>query len=64
MPSGRLIGAVHPVGSTGVRQLLHAHKQVAEKDDHYQVGGAKKVATLNIGGSATTNVVHIVGNDP
>ena len=27
-PSGGLIGAGHPVGATGVRQLLDAHKQV------------------------------------
>ena len=27
----------------------------------YQVEGAKRVAALNIGGSGTTSVVHIVG---
>ncbi len=60
-PSGGLIGCGHPVGATGVRQLLDAYLQVMGKAGEYQVEGTKRVATLNIGGSATTNVVHIVG---
>jgi acetyl-CoA C-acetyltransferase len=62
-PSGGLIGGGHPVGATGVRQLLDAYLQVSGKAGEYQVPGAKCAATLNIGGSATTNVVHIVGRD-
>ncbi len=60
-PSGGLIGCGHPVGATGVRQLLDAYKQVANRAGDYQVAGAKKAATLNIGGTATTNVCFIVG---
>jgi len=60
-PSGGLIGCGHPVGATGARQLLDAHKQVTGTASDYQIPGAKKVATLNIGGSATTNVCFIVG---
>ncbi len=60
-PSGGLIGCGHPVGATGVRQLLDAYKQVTGTAGDYQVAGAKRVATLNIGGSATTNVCFIVG---
>jgi acetyl-CoA C-acetyltransferase len=60
-PSGGLIGCGHPVGATGVRQLLDAYKQVTNTAGDYQVPGAKRVATLNIGGSATTNVCFIVG---
>lgn len=60
-PSGGLIGAGHPVGATGVRQLLDAYKQVAGAAGEYQVEGAKKVATLNLGGSATTSVAFVVG---
>jgi acetyl-CoA C-acetyltransferase len=60
-PSGGLIGCGHPVGATGVRQLLDAYKQVTETAGDYQVPGAKKVATLNIGGTATTNVCFIIG---
>lgn len=62
-PSGGLIGAGHPVGATGARQILDAWRQVTENAGDYQVEGAKRVATLNIGGSATTNVVHIIGVD-
>ncbi len=54
-PSGGLIGCGHPVGPTGVRQLPDAHKQVAGAAGDYQVPNAKRVATLNIGGSAATN---------
>jgi acetyl-CoA C-acetyltransferase len=60
-PSGGLIGCGHPVGGTGVRQLLDAYKQVTETAGDYQVPGANRVATLNIGGSGTTSVSFIVG---
>ena len=60
-PSGGLIGCGHPVGATGARQLLDAHKQVTQIAGSYQVAGARKVATLNIGGTATTNICFIVG---
>ncbi len=60
-PSGGLIGAGHPVGATGVRQLLDAHRQVTGAAGAYQVEGAKKVATLNLGGSGTTSVCFVVG---
>ncbi|MGE3075344.1 MAG: acetyl-CoA acetyltransferase [Dehalococcoidia bacterium] len=60
-PSGGLIGAGHPVGATGVRQLLDAHRQVTGGAGAYQVEGANKVATLNLGGSGTTSVCFVVG---
>lgn len=60
-PSGGLIGAGHPVGATGCRQLLDAHKQVTGTAGEYQVEGAKSFATLNIGGSGTTSVSFVVG---
>ncbi len=60
-PSGGLIGAGHPVGGTGVRQVLDAYRQVTDTAGGYQVSGAKKVATLNIGGSGTTSVSFVVG---
>ena len=62
-PSGGLIGVGHPVGGTGVRQILDSYKQITEKAGEYQIEGSHRVATLNIGGSATTNVVHIIGAD-
>ncbi len=60
-PSGGLIGAGHPVGATGTRQVLDAYKQVIGGAGEYQVDGAKRVATLNIGGSGTTSVCFVVG---
>jgi acetyl-CoA C-acetyltransferase len=60
-PSGGLIGCGHPVGATGVRQLLDAYKQVTGTAGDYQVPGATRVATLNIGGSGTTSCVFVVG---
>jgi len=61
-PSGGLIGAGHPVGATGTRQVLDAHRQVTGSAGDYQVDGAKRIATLNIGGSGTTSVCFVVGN--
>ena len=60
-PSGGLIGAGHPVGATGCRQLLDAYRQITGTAGDYQVEGARKVATLNIGGSGTTSVCFVVG---
>jgi len=59
--SGGLIGLGHPVGTTGVRMLLDSYKQVTETAGDYQIEGAANVATLNIGGSATTTVSFIIG---
>jgi acetyl-CoA C-acetyltransferase len=60
-PSGGLIGLGHPVGATGVRMVLDAYKQVTGQAGDYQVEGARTVATLNIGGSATTTASFVVG---
>jgi acetyl-CoA C-acetyltransferase len=60
-PSGGLIGLGHPVGATGVRMLLDAAKQVGDVAGDYQVDGARRFATLNVGGSATTVVSFVVG---
>ena len=62
-PSGGLIGLGHPVGATGVRMLLDAWKQCVGAAGAYQVPGARRVATLNIGGSATTTVSFIVARN-
>lgn len=60
-PSGGLIGGGHPVGATGVRMMLDAFKQVTGQAGEYQVENARKVATLNIGGSTTTCASFVVG---
>lgn len=59
-PSGGLLGGGHPVGATGVRMLLDATLQVKGQAGDYQVKGARRVATLNVGGSASTCVCFIV----
>ena len=59
-PSGGLIGQGHPVGASGVRMVLDAARQVEGAAGDYQVPGARRFATLNIGGSATTACAFVV----
>ena len=59
-PSGGLIGGGHPVGATGIRMLVDATAQVTERAGGYQIEQAKRVATLNIGGSTATTVSFVV----
>lgn len=65
-PSGGLIGCGHPVGVAGCRMMLDLYKQISGNAGTYQVH--KKDGNLpdnglmlNLGGSATTNCVFIVG---
>lgn len=60
-PSGGLIGCGHPVGASGARMLLDLYKQTSGTAGAYQIKGANNGIMLNIGGSATTNYVFIVG---
>ena len=62
-PSGGLIGCGHPVGATGVRMMLDIYKQVTGTAGNYQVKDVKNAIMLNIGGTATTNYVFIVGKE-
>lgn len=62
-PSGGLIGCGHPVGASGARMFLDLYKQVSGTAGNYQIKGAKNAMMLNIGGSATTNYVFIIGNE-
>ena len=62
-PSGGLIGAGHPVGATGVRMLHDAARQVTGRAGDTQVAGARRFATLNLGGSGTTAVSFVVRRD-
>ena len=62
-PSGGLIGVGHPVGGTGVRQMLDCYRQVTDTAGEYQVKGAKRFAMLNIGGSGTTSCSFVVGKN-
>jgi acetyl-CoA C-acetyltransferase len=59
-PSGGLIGGGHPVGATGVRMLVDAVRQVSGTADGYQIEGARRAQTLNIGGSTASTVSLVV----
>lgn len=58
--SGGLIGCGHPVGATGVRMVLDCARQVTGKADAMQIPGARRMQTLNIGGSFGTVVSFVV----
>jgi acetyl-CoA C-acetyltransferase len=58
---GGLIGDGHPVGATGVRQVVEAYTQLTEKAARRQISDLKHFLTFNMGGSMTTNVVMIWG---
>ncbi len=62
-PSGGLIGCGHPVGATGVRMMLDLYKQVNNLAGEYQINNCRNGMMLNIGGSATTNYVYIIGKE-
>lgn len=62
-PSGGLIGCGHPVGASGARMLLDLYKQVTGVAGRYQIANVRNGLMLNIGGSATTNYVYIVGKE-
>ena len=59
-PSGGLIGGGHPVGATGIRMLVDVTAQVSGEAGAMQIAGARRAATLNIGGSTATTVSFIV----
>lgn len=61
-PSGGLIGGGHPVGATGVRMMLDAAKQVSGQAGDYQIDGARRFGTLNLGGSTATTVSFVIGS--
>ena len=60
---GGLIGDGHPVGATGVRQVVEAYQHLTEQAGARQINGAKKFLTFNMGGSLTTAVAMIWGRD-
>lgn len=67
-PSGGLIGCGHPVGASGVRMFLDIYKQVSGMAGTYQVKkengeNPRNAMMLNIGGTATTNYVFVVGKE-
>ncbi len=59
-PGGGLLSSGHPVGATGVRMVLDAARQVTGTAGPLQVDGARRVLTVNVGGSFTTAVSFVV----
>lgn len=59
-PSGGLKGCGHPVGATGVKQVVEIAEQLRGKADKRQVKHATIGLAHNVGGSGATAVVHIL----
>jgi acetyl-CoA C-acetyltransferase len=57
--SGGLKAKGHPVGATGVAQACEIYLQLTNQAGQRQVSGAEIGLTENVGGSASTGVVHI-----
>ena len=60
-PSGGLKSKGHPVGATGVAQIVEVTKQLRGEGDKRQIKGAKIGMTQNMGGTGGSCVVHILG---
>ncbi len=60
--SGGLKGCGHPVGATGVKQVVEVVKQLSGENGSRQVKNARIGLTHNVGGSGATGVIHIFGN--
>jgi acetyl-CoA C-acetyltransferase len=58
--SGGLKGSGHPVGATGVKQLVEIVEQLRGNAQKRQVEHARIGLTHNVGGSGATAVVHIL----
>jgi len=59
--SGGLKARGHPVGATGVAQIVELALQLRGDAEKRQVDGAEKGLAVNIGGTGATSIVHIVG---
>ena len=59
-PGGGLLGFGHPVGATGVKQVVEIWRQLQGRAGDYQVAGAPEVGlAANLGGDDRTGVVTI-----
>lgn len=59
-PSGGLKARGHPLGATGIAQVVEITLQLRGAADRRQVKGAEVGLTQNIGGTGATAVVHIL----
>lgn len=60
---GGLVGFGHPVGATGVKQVVELYRQLKGQAGAYQVGNAPRyAAAANMGGDDRTSVVTVLKN--
>lgn len=59
-PSGGLKAKGHPIGASGVAQIVEITHQIRGTADKRQVSGVKYGLAHNMGGSGATAVVHIL----
>ena len=59
--SGGLKARGHPIGATGVAQIVELTLQLRDQGGGRQVDGAEKGLAVNIGGTGATSIVHILG---
>jgi len=60
--SGGLKGKGHPVGATGVAQIIELVHQLTGRAGKRQVDGAEIGLSHNVGGSGATVAIHILSN--
>lgn len=58
--SGGLKACGHPVGATGVKQVVEIAQQLRGKAGKRQVDGAKVGLAQNVGGTGATVVIHVL----
>lgn len=61
-PSGGLKACGHPVGATGIKQIVEITQQLRGEAGNRQVKGARIGLTHNVGGSGAVAVIHILQN--
>ncbi len=61
-PSGGLKACGHPVGATGIKQVVEITQQLRGETGTRQVKGARVGLTHNVGGSGAIAVIHILQN--
>ena len=59
-PSGGLKGCGHPVGATGIKQVVEITEQLRGRSGARQVPGVHVGLAHNVGGSGATATVHIL----
>lgn len=59
-PSGGLKSKGHPVGATGVAQIVESVSQLRGESGKRQVKNARIAMTQNMGGSGASSIVHIL----